>query len=476
MRNIFFLIFTLNTFVHHSQSQAWKLWASGLPQGVYPRIVIAPNHDIYYALLGAPNKLGVISKANTFDKVPKFVELPAVPRPSSVQNNIVALGCNALSQPMAGIYRTDQSEPWLFIFNPSKQSWDTSKADATPSLGGQCIVTSKNGTIFVSTRWAYIYKSLDHGKTFKAIDETKLLQADYPCYYPSFLNGSSNNGSIFSMNIDHNNRLYAGTETSGLIFSDDEGFTWHPADLFACTSNKYIYDTLSPMSPLSKSGNVAGIGFTKDNNVIWSGTDMWYYGWKNKLAFANMKDSITYQVQGIPDYLIQTGQQISKIVTTSNGTIFLHSGSSNGTGTVGIYKSKDGINWELFNNGITGQNDGQSQGSLAVDGNNVFMATRDGKIWIYTDSATSTNNTDVEHLQLKLWPNPAHDRLTINNLQEPCTADILNLQGLSIMQFQLDPLDPVMSINKLSDGLYLLRIKDKLNKYIFMKFIKRTSE
>ena len=92
-----------------AQSPSWKLWASGLPTGVYPRMAVAPNHDIFYALLGAGTQLGLIYKANTRDKIPAFVPLPQVLRPSSIQKNIVALGYNKFSEPIAGIYRTDAS-------------------------------------------------------------------------------------------------------------------------------------------------------------------------------------------------------------------------------------------------------------------------------------------------------------------------------------------------------------------------------
>ena len=67
-------------------------------------MAIRPNHDIFYTLLGAGTKLGLIYKANTQDKIVSFTPLPQIPRPSSIQNNIVALGYNKLSEPIAGIY------------------------------------------------------------------------------------------------------------------------------------------------------------------------------------------------------------------------------------------------------------------------------------------------------------------------------------------------------------------------------------
>lgn len=76
------------------------------------------------------------------------------------------------------------------------------------------------------------------------------------------------------------------------------------------------------MKALSISGNVAALGFTKDQQLVWSGVDMWSLGWKNKMGFANFISKSVMELNGLPDYLVQTGQQISKIVTTNSGQMF----------------------------------------------------------------------------------------------------------------------------------------------------------
>ncbi|MBL0007229.1 MAG: hypothetical protein IPP25_08625 [Saprospiraceae bacterium] len=369
------IYFILHYGFFSAQTPTWQLWASGLPTGVYPRMTVAPNHDIFYTLLGAGSNLGYIYKANTQDATGDFNALPIIPRPATIQNNIVALGCNKWSEPLAGIYRSEINDPWLFRYDLAEGRWDTATAPFNPTLGGHCIATSPDGTIYVGTRWANIYKSNDDGRTFEIIDETQAVQSAYPCYYPTW-NGSIYDGAIFSIQVDRNGRVYAGTETAGVIYSDDQGVNWHPADFFACRpEDNTMKDSNSAMIALAMSGNVAGLGFTHDNQLIWTGADMWTLGWKNKMGYADMDLHTVSEVQGLPDYLIQTGQQVSRIVTTDQGQMFFHSGSSNGATEIGIYTSWDGINWSLFNDGITGANDGLSQGSLAVDGNKVFMAT-----------------------------------------------------------------------------------------------------
>lgn len=448
---------------HFALSQSWTLWASGLPSGVYPRMAVAPNHDIFYTLLGTGQNLGLIYKANTTESSGHFVSLPQIPRPSSIQNNIVALGYNRWSAPIAGIYRTDLSEPWLFRYDAETMQWDTVVADATPSLGGHCLATARDGTIYLGARWSYVYVSHDDGATFHAIDETSLLAADYPCYYPTW-NGSVYNGAIFGIQVDSSGRVYAGTETAGVIYSDDQGAHWHPADLFACLpEDPEIYDTLSPMIALAKGGNVAGLGLTKEQNLVWTGADMWTLGWKNKLGMADFQNKVVYEAQGLPDYLIQTGQQVSKIVTTTSGRLFLHSGTSNGATEVGIYTSLDGIHWEPFNDGITGQNDGLSQGSLAVDGNRVFMATHDGKVWMYEDTTATTGISDALGLQtqLKCTPNPVNDEVIFTDASgKPMpwkTLTVFNAMGQVILQKdQRYPSGDVLQVPGLDTAYYFV--------------------
>ena len=443
-----------------AQSPAWKLWASGLPSGVYPRMAVTPNHDLYYTLLGTGNNLGYVYKANSLTSSGSFQALPQIPRPPTIQNNIVALGYNMLSEPIVGIYRTNTTEPWLFRLDANTNTWDTAVAPVAPSLGGHCIATATNGAIYIGTRWAYIYKSTDDGKSFTVIDETKSVKSNHPCYYPTY-NGSANNGAIFSINIDQRGRIYAGTETAGIIYSDDEGLSWHPVDVFACQGNDpNKKDSTSSMRALTISGNAAAVGFTKENNVVWSGVDMWTLGWKNKMGYADLNTMSANEVIGLPDYLVLTGQQVSKIVTTTNGQLFFHSGAGNGSTQVGIYTSRDGIHWSLFNDGITGQNDGLSQGSLAVDGNKVFMATRDGNVWVYEDIPVTTDHLSAKNIYL--YPNPVTNVLTIempNMLSENSTElFIQNVFGETMKQMTIqNQMKIEINLMEWPSGLYYLK-------------------
>ncbi len=460
------------------QQAGWRLWAEGLPQGVYPRMSVAPNHDIFYTLLGAGNNLGLVFRASTLQTFGSFYALPQIPRPSSIQNNIVALGYNRFSEPLVGIYRSELGQPWLFLWNEKNQNWEIPVTDIQPTLGAHCLATAENGIIYLGARWAYIYKSEDDGKSFKAIRESELVKSKYPCYYPSY-NGSDQDGAIFGINIDHKGRVYAGTETSGVIYSDDEGISWQPADPFACMeSDSTLKDTMSPLISLSMSGNVSGLGFTKEDQLVWTGADMWRLGWKNKLGYADIKNRIVSQVRGLPDYLIQTGQQVSKIVTTTNGQLFLHSGSSNGSkqNQIGIYTSWDGIQWAPFNEGIDGMNDGLSQGSLAVDGNKVFMATHDGKIWLYEDTSMVSHSIPALKPGFRLVSNAVHDELLLysefDHTQINCTLTDCMGHPVTHTIHKLSNKYMACDVRTLPYGLYFLHMTDKKNGAIILKFNK----
>ena len=71
--NTIFLILGLFISAVSVQAQSWTLWASGLQSGVYPRMTVAPNHDIFYTLLGTGINAGYVWKANT-QQVPEDIQ------------------------------------------------------------------------------------------------------------------------------------------------------------------------------------------------------------------------------------------------------------------------------------------------------------------------------------------------------------------------------------------------------------------
>lgn len=454
-----------------AQNNSWQLWATGLPQGVYPKLAIAKNHDIYYGLVAGIGEKGIIYKSNTNGKLGVFNAMPKIPIPLSITNNIQDIICNKNNEPIVGIFRSNLSEPFIFKFNNNTNVWDIVDIDYPANLGVFCMAISPNGTLWMGAKWSYVYKSLDNGLSYKKIDETEILRSKYPCYYPSW-SGVPSDGAIYSINVDNAGRLYVGTEGAGILYSDDEGISFHPADLFACQNNNLkLKDSLSEMKALSFTGNLGALGFTQDDNLIFNGTSLWSLNWKESLGYADMENNKVYEAKGFDPYFISTGLQITKIVTTDKGQIFLHSGSNSSVNPalVGIYTSTDGIQWNIFNTGITSSINGQSQGSLAVEGNTVYFATQDGNIWKYEDS-NSTQISDIEkNINLSVYPNPTNELLFLSSLIKGGTITFYNLNSTIIQNFLID-LSPI-NISSFQSGIYFYKIEFN-NQKIFGKIIK----
>lgn len=392
-----------------SQVQQWRLWATGLQAGVFPRIAIGPDHSVYYGVLGTGLQRGVIYRAeNALDPSGVFTALPQLPYVSIV-NNIQALGTNAMGDPIVGISHGTAPgnllDPAVFLYDFSAHEWVLPKLSTPVSAGIASIALSPDGTVWLGGKWARVYKSSDGGRSFMSIDEWDSVAASAPCFYPTW-NGNGSDGAILAIAADRRGFVYAGTEGAGIIFSEDVGATWKPVDRFACMpSNPQLRNEDSPMWAASRTGNVGAIGFTRNNDVVWVGVDFWKFpDWRNAFGYADLMNLSTGDATGFPDFLIVSGTQLSKIVTTHSGRMFLHSGRTPSfdpsppppplvsSYSMGIYSSLDGRYWQQENSGLIGANDGNSQGALAVDGDRVFTATADGRVWYLDVSETGLEN------------------------------------------------------------------------------------
>jgi hypothetical protein len=381
-----------------AQSSPWRLWASGLPVGIHPRVTVAPDHSIYYGLLGGGTP-GVIYKApNALAASGSFAALPAIPY-LSIVNNIMALTTSANSEPVVGIFHGSSSanftDPIAFVLDAGSQQWVAATITIPANLGVFAMARAPNGDLWFGAKWGRVYRSTDNGRSYTAIDETALVAVSAPCYYPT-IGGNPSDGAIYAINVDSRGWVYAGTEGAGVVYSSDAGTSWQPVDAFACDPNNPTQHNLtSPMVQITHTGNTGAVGFTVDNNVIWNGTNPFNYpGWSSSIGYADLVAKTTAPVSGFVPFFIVNGLQTQKIVTTASGAIFLHSGANpafdpnppppplSSQYSMGIYMSNDGQHWTQANNGITGVNNGLAEGSLAVDGDRVFTATADGKIWV----------------------------------------------------------------------------------------------
>lgn len=105
----------------------------------------------------------------------------------------------------------------------------------------------------------------------------------------------------------------------------------------------------------------------------------------------------------------------------------------------------------------------------------------DGTKWIATDQglvafdlATSINQESKLNLELDLFPNPAHDYITLKMPKElqRTTVDILNIQGSLIKSFNVSNNQSRLDVSHFPAGIYLVRIHLDEN-YNLKKFAKQ---
>lgn len=390
----------------------WQLWATGLPGGLHPRLAVGPDHTIYYGLQATGGTRGVIYQAsNALAASGSFTAMAPIPY-LTITNNIQALTTNANSEPVVGIFHyynpsdptgTAQhlNDPIAFVYDRVSGQWQSASLTIPANLGVFAMARAPNGDLWFGAKWSRVYRSADGGRSYTAIDESPLVQANAPCYYPT-LSGNPGDGAIYSINVDSRGWVYAGTEGAGVVYSSDSGASWRPVDAFACMpGNPTQHNPASPMEPVTRTGNTGAIGFTLQNNPVWNGTQLFSYNnWTSSIGYADLQTQTVLPATGFVTNFIYLGLQVSRIVTSANGTLFLHSGANasfdpnpppppiNSLYSMGLYASGDGVHWAQFNTGITSTNDGGSEGSLAVDGSRVFTATADGKVWYYDDTPT----------------------------------------------------------------------------------------
>lgn len=385
---------------------SWTLFAdktNGLPSSVaHPSITInAQTHMMYYASWLPPKQtdtLGSVYACDLNDPTHKFTLLSqlgfVLPTAfnGTAKLNVMGMTTNAAGEPIVGCANDggNSSDAKLYSFDSATNHWVTPTLQPQPYQSVRQVTRGPDGTIWTGGVYSYVYKSTDGGRTFTTIDESSLLAATHPGYYGR-IGGGGNDGAIFNIQVAPNGYVYCATETGGWVYSPDNGATWNPLD--------YDYNNPnSTMAIVSHAGNVSGLGFTKNGKIVVQGgggsIDPTYAG-------LYLVDPVAHTVQacnGFPAYYLGM-YDIYNIVTAPDGRMFFNSGrkftpagqvAGNGQtysiDTGGVYTSSDGLNWTPFNTGIT-YTGGATVGApdnIYLDGNNVYVATDDRQIYVYT--------------------------------------------------------------------------------------------
>ena len=208
-----------------------------------------------------------------------------------------------------------------------------------------------DGTVWGGGQWGKTYRSTDGGKTFTAMDEHALLAKTDPAYYttgyPAVAGGD---GAVYGIRVAPNGYVYEGTETAGVIYSPDNGATWHPLD----------YDYTNPNSTMARDpnvGNVAGLGFTKDGKVVVQPPSCHPAPPPTPPPPLPHRPRPPHPEAAPASRLLLRLQDVHTITTTPDGTLFINTGrntlASGAPATGGIFTSTDGLNWTMFNTGLT---------------------------------------------------------------------------------------------------------------------------
>ena len=87
-----------------------------------------------------------------------------------------------------------------------------------------------------------------------------------------------------------------------------------------------------------------------------------------------------------------------------------------------------------------------------------YLTTLPPKGFIIRFKPETVKTKDENTTSLKLYPNPATDMITIENLETPAKVDIYNLCGRIVQSY--DNVTSQISIDKLTSGIYILNIKN----------------
>lgn len=404
----------------------WTLYAdaaNGVVSGINPSLAIAPNREIFLAVLAPQfDAEGAVYRADLEDSPPVFTKMPAFKLPTPPQgipyNNVGALITNALGEPVVGISTNGNwvnTEPMLYRWDEAAATWHASvisPKDAVCNHNIYKLARAPNGDLWATCQWHGAYRSTDDGQTFDYVDVSASVAAKVPGYFPTRANGAGDLGALYGLAIGADGNVYIGSESGGVVYSADDGATWAPLD-WAPT------DPMSTMAQATNLLNIAGVGVTADGRVLAQGANGNAPYPPDSPAGFFIFDPVAHTTTtgvGFPDYLL-LGLTVAQIPRMPSGQLFLHTGHDSVdklTGEPafgGIMTSMDGISWVQDNAGIDevymipNMNmwiDGNGRADahpFATDDGDIYTMTTSGKIFKQSTGpggGDTTSGTDTD--------------------------------------------------------------------------------
>jgi hypothetical protein len=338
----------------------------------------------------------------------------------------------------------------FYISTDKGNNWVLSNSNLIDSFYYSKAITIFNNKVYVGTSIG-IFVATDSGKSWNNINNELTL---------------INNIFVFRNNI------YSYCSNNKLYFSTNEGINWSeilsiystygtidsfPKYSYCCSSNN---DTL--FCGMYWSGLYLSVDSAKSwifNKLITESQIIDIFVSKNKLYFINM-DAGILELYISTDYGINwkyrecLNSQFK--ITDYNNTIII------ATHYGGIYYSKDlGDNWTSLNYGLPNL----YIYSMALINNTLYCGPQNSGIYKLDINFLDVKDSPEKQKQTIVCPNPASDILTINNYTNEYNSkiEIYNIYGIKVYEL---PFSDKIDISRLSLGVYYLRIKDKIEKFI----------
>lgn len=369
-------------------ADTWKLWAgfeSGFPlDGIYSKLALAGTNIFFSSIHSGVFRASM--EERQFRPMPTNGLPELLSASSSSVFDLWHLAVTPQGTLLAGLNPARQNAntnvaPLIYRFDETTQQWVASLVHGrlypyTAHLSN--LAVGPDGTIWAGTGWTpYVYRSTNDGVDFTALD----LNARVPTnYFPIPGNGVTTFGKLYGVLVTPSNEVIVGTETGGYLHSYDLGETW--------TSLAADFTDTNSVNPLGRAGNAAFGGLDRRGNVLCVTPKFFSFpgqpGWVGCQIVAYRPSDGSYWKAG--QGILAGGGSPFRVETTAAGVSFTSTTrETNGTG--GIYRSGDGLNWQLFNDGIPYMNTTGLPGlisgdSLAVTGT-VVLAVYDNVIWSY---------------------------------------------------------------------------------------------
>ncbi|MCZ2355287.1 MAG: T9SS type A sorting domain-containing protein [Bacteroidia bacterium] len=254
------------------------------------------------------------------------------------------------------------------------------------------------------------YKSLDNGVSWN------LISFPWGCY----------ENFIWS-----NNYLFHG-DWYGPQVSANNGSTWNPAN--------NGYNTTSDFSLMGADevGNivVSRGGAATTGNTLYYATASTNPTWQYANGFLNHMAAIR-AFAGFSNFIFAG---VNDTVT------FLNNGVQ--------FTTDGGANWSLDNAIMGGVN------CLTIDSAYMYAGCEDGKIWKRTLwSPTAINESSGNSLTPHIYPNPAKESVTIDNLPCGSTVGITDITGKKVYSFVIKNEQTTISTTGFVNGVYIIQVE-----------------